>query len=145
MINYKPVPHLISDWERGNLSPHDQAKKFWERDDGIIPLGFDEVIRLHTDNGGCKISDDKVFLLMKLVEKGADLEKIINPYRKFDNPNCIFIIQMAGDLVHGLCNYDILPENFKNKPYIMGLRDGEPKYWKYSSILRLAKSDYSPE
>ena len=141
MINYKPVPHLISDWERESLSPYCQARKFWERDDCLSPLSFDEAIRLHVDNGGYKISDDKIFVLVKLIEKGADLEKIINPYRKFDNPNCIFMIQIAGNLSHPLRYLDsISPENFKNKPYLMGLRDGEPKYWKLSSLKRLTKN-----
>ena len=131
--------HLLSEEEK-RLTPYDQARLFWERDWGKVE--FDKAVANYCSNGAYLNTSPNSFLLMKLVRLDADLEKICNPFFLFDKSevNCVFIVQMAGDLSHGFRN---VPKELQfGYPYVSALRGGKYVYWKYSNLDRLIKGSF---
>ena len=105
---------LLTEKEKKELTPYEQAKLYYRRDRKIFDLDFEELVSLYRRLGGYVLESEKSFAMLKLVHGSFSLDVMRNPYRVFDpkTANCIFCEQCAGNLLDVWKN---IPTVFKER------------------------------
>lgn len=131
---------LLTDQEKNQLIPYQQAKLYHHRDKGLKEKSFEQLFREYIDYGHHVYSGPTAFFMMRGVPHRADLEIIRNPLRSFDEEdiNCVFVEQAAGNLLDVWHNTPIkIRENYE---FVVAERRGKPYVWRMARLKTLIES-----
>lgn len=102
--------------------------------EGILDFTFEELLYLYFKYHFV-FSSPTAFCLLRFANKDADLELIRNPLMKFNENDCLFCEQVAGNLIEG---FKELPDKWKfEKDFIVIERKKKKKIY---STLDFCKS-----